>query len=95
MRAGLYAGVSTHDQQTLPLQMTVMRDCVTKRGWKAVLEVQDISSGASLRLKREEPLKAARRRELDRIVGWQLDLRGRSLLDPVSKGTEQIAGAKS
>src|SRR5712692_4869055 len=84
VRAGLYARVSTHDQQTLPLQLTAMRDYVAKRGWQAVLEVQDIGSGASLRPKREELLKAARRRELDRIVVWRLDRWGRSLLDLVS-----------
>jgi len=84
MRAGLYARVSTHDQQTLPLQLTAMRDYVAKRSWKPVLEVQDISSGASLRPKREELLKAARRRELDRIVVWRLDRWGRSLLDLIA-----------
>jgi len=81
VRAGLYARVSTHDQQTLPLQLAAMRDYVSKRGWKAILEVQDIGSGASLRPKREELLKAARRRELDRIVVWRLDRWGRSLLE--------------
>lgn len=84
VRAGLYARVSTHDQQTLPLQLAAMRDYVANRGWKAVLEVQDIGSGASLRPKREELLKAARRRELDRIVVWRLDRWGRSLVDLVS-----------
>jgi putative DNA-invertase from lambdoid prophage Rac len=84
VRAGLYARVSTHDQQTLPLQLFAMRDYVAKRGWKAVLEVQDIGSGASLRPKREELIKAARRRELDRIVVWRLDRWGRSLVDLVS-----------
>ena len=73
MRAGLYARVSTHDQQTLPLQLAAMRDYVAKRGWKAGLEVQDVGSGATLRPKREELLKAARRREIDRIVVWRLD----------------------
>jgi putative DNA-invertase from lambdoid prophage Rac len=81
MRAALYARVSTHDQQTLPLQLAAMREYVAKRGWKTVLEVQDVGSGASLRPKREELLKAARRRELDRIVVWRLDRWGRSLLD--------------
>src|SRR5271155_3458592 len=83
-RAGLYARVSTHDQQTLPLQITAMRDYVTKRGWKIALEVQDIGSGATLRPKREELIKQARRRELDRIVVWRLDRWGRSLADLVS-----------
>jgi DNA invertase Pin-like site-specific DNA recombinase len=84
MRAGLYARVSTHDQQTLPLQLAAMREYVAKRGWKTVLEVKDVGSGASLRPKREELLKAARRRELDRIVVWRLDRWGRSLLDLIA-----------
>src|SRR5690348_6847506 len=84
LRAGLYARVSTHDQQTLPLQLAAMRDYVAKRGWKTGLEIQDVGSGASLRPKREELLKAARRRELDRIVVWRLDRWGRSLLDLVT-----------
>ena len=67
-----------------------MRDYVSKRGWKAVLEVQDIGSGASLRPKREL-LKAARRRELDRIVVWRLDRWGRSLLDLVSTPQELVS----
>jgi putative DNA-invertase from lambdoid prophage Rac len=70
VRAGLYARVSTHDQQTLLMQLSAMRDYVAKRGWKITLEVQDIGSGASLRPKREELPKAARRRELDRIIVW-------------------------
>jgi putative DNA-invertase from lambdoid prophage Rac len=55
-----------------------------KRGWKTALEIQDIGSGASLRRKGEELLKAARRRDLDQIVVWRLDRWGRSLVDLVS-----------
>src|SRR6516225_8999259 len=91
MRVALYARVSTHDQQTLPLQLAAMREYVAKRGWKTVLEVQDVGSGASLRPKREELLKAARRRELDRIVVWRLDRWGRSLLDLITTLQELIA----
>ena len=32
-RAGLYARVSTNDQQTLPMQSRAMREYVTRRGW--------------------------------------------------------------
>ncbi len=84
MRVGLYARVSTHDQQTLPLQLAAMRDYVAKRGWKTAVEIQEVGSGAILRPKREELLKAARRRELDRIVVWRLDRWGRSLLDLIA-----------
>jgi DNA invertase Pin-like site-specific DNA recombinase len=61
-----------------------MRDYVSKQGWKTALEIQDVGSGASLRPKREELLKAARRRELDRIVVWRLDRWGRSLVNLVT-----------
>src|ERR1700757_3873617 len=84
VRAGLYARVSTHDQQTLPMQLSAMRDYVAKRGWKIALEVQDIGSGASLRPKREDLVRAARRREVDQIVVWRLDRWGRSLLDLIA-----------
>ena len=33
-RVGLYARVSTHDQQTLPMQMRAMREYAAKRGWE-------------------------------------------------------------
>jgi putative DNA-invertase from lambdoid prophage Rac len=61
-----------------------MRDYVMQRAWKTVLEIQDVGSGASLRPKREELIKAARRRELDRIIVWRLDRWGRSLVDLVA-----------
>src|SRR5215472_8452212 len=91
LRAALYARVSTHDQQTLPLQLAAMREYVAKRGWETALEIQDVGSGASLRPKREELIKAARRRELDRIVVWRLDRWGRSLLDLVATLQELVA----
>jgi DNA invertase Pin-like site-specific DNA recombinase len=68
-----------------------MRDYVAKRGWKAGLDVQDIGAGATLRPKREELLKAARRRELDRIVVWRLDRWARTLLDLVATLQELVS----
>lgn len=81
MRVGLYARVSTQDQQTLPLQMQAMRQYVRARQWQLTLEVEEISSGAIQRPKREQLLKKARRRELDAILVWRLDRWGRSLGD--------------
>lgn len=81
MKAALYARVSTHDQQILPLQLKAMRAYTKKRGWKATLEIKEVGSGAKTRPKREELLKAARRREIDVIVVWRLDRWGRSLAD--------------
>jgi DNA invertase Pin-like site-specific DNA recombinase len=85
VRVGLYARVSTHDQQTLPLQISVMREDAARRDWSIVQEVEDIGSGASsVRPRREELLRAPRRRETDLISVWRLDRRGRSLLDLIN-----------
>jgi len=83
MKVGLYARISTHDQQTLPLQLKAMRAYAQKRKWDVTLQVKEVASGASPRLQREEILKAARRREVDVIIVWRLDRWGRSLADLV------------
>jgi len=83
MRVGLYARVSTHDQQTLGLQLQAMRSYVRDRGWVPVQQVEDVGSGAKERLRREALLKAARRREIDVVLVWRLDRWGRSLADLV------------
>jgi len=80
-KVGLYARVSTHDQQTLAMQLSAMRDYAKRRGWSVAAEIKEIGSGAKVRPQREAILKAARRRELDAIVVWRLDRWGRSLLD--------------
>lgn len=84
MKAALYARVSTHDQQTLPLQMKAMRDYARKRGWSIEQQIKEVGSGAKARPQREQLLKAARRREVDVIVVWRLDRWGRSLADLVT-----------
>jgi len=82
-RVGLYARVSKHDQQTLPLQMSAMRAYAAHRGWRIVLRIEDVGSGASERPRRERLLEAARRREIDAVLVWRLDRWGRSLADLV------------
>lgn len=84
LKVGLYARVSTHDQQTLPMQLAAMREYAKRRGWKVALEEKEVGSGAKTRPKREELLRAARRREVDAIVVWRLDRWGRSLLDLIA-----------
>jgi DNA invertase Pin-like site-specific DNA recombinase len=81
LRAGLYARVSTHDQQTIPLQTRAMRDYSARRGWTIIMQVKEIGSGASQREKREQLLEAARRREIDVVLVWRLDRWGRSVTD--------------
>ncbi len=82
-RAGLYARVSTHDQQTLPLQMRAMRQYAVRRGWAIALQIKEVGSGAAEREMRQQLLDAARRRELDVVLVWRLDRWGRSLVDLV------------
>src|SRR6476646_1871472 len=48
-RVGLYARVSTHDQQTIPLQTRAMREYAVRRGWTLVLQVRQIGFSASAR----------------------------------------------
>lgn len=84
MNMGLYARVSTHDQQTLALQREALTAYATQRGGTIVRVVEDVGSGASERVRREELMRAARRRDIDTIVVWRLDRWGRSLADLVS-----------
>ena len=45
LRAGLYARVSTNDQQTLPMQNRAMRGYATRRGWTIALQVREVGTG--------------------------------------------------
>jgi len=80
-RAGLYARVSTNDQQTIPLQIRTLREYAVRRGWTITLQVRGINSGAARREAREKLLDAARRREIDVVLVWRLDRWGRSVTD--------------
>jgi len=82
-RVGLYARVSTHDQQTLSLQIRAMREYAAKRGWSIVTQIKEVGSGAVERQLREKLLASARRREIDAVLVWRLDRWGRSLADLV------------
>ena len=46
-RAGLYARVSTNDQQTLAMQNRAMREYAARRGWTIALQVREVNSGAA------------------------------------------------
>jgi len=83
-RAGLYARVSTHDQQTLKLQNRAMQDYSARRGWAIAIEVKEVGSGSSVRELRKKLLDAARRRDIDVVVVWRLDRWGRSMADLVT-----------
>jgi putative DNA-invertase from lambdoid prophage Rac len=80
-RAGLYARVSTNDQQTLPMQLRALREYVDRRGWAVAMQVREVGSGVTQRQARERLLEAARRREIDVVLVWRLDRWGRSVTD--------------
>ncbi len=80
-RAGLYARVSTSDQQTLPLQMRALREYAARRGWTIGMQVREVGSGAVERKAREQLMEAAHRREIDVVLVWRLDRWGRSVTD--------------
>jgi putative DNA-invertase from lambdoid prophage Rac len=80
-RAGLYARISTSDQQTIPLQIRALQEYAVRRGWTITLQVKEVGSGASQRQLREKLLEAARRREIDVVLVWRLDRWGRSVAD--------------
>jgi putative DNA-invertase from lambdoid prophage Rac len=80
-RAGLYARVSTNDQQTLAMQNRALREYAARRGWTITMQVREVNSGASKREAREKLLEAARRREIDVVLVWRLDRWGRSVTD--------------
>jgi DNA invertase Pin-like site-specific DNA recombinase len=81
LRVGLYARVSTNDQQTIPLQICALREHAARRGWTIAMQVREINSGAARREAREKLLEAARRREIDVVLVWRLDRWGRSVTD--------------
>jgi putative DNA-invertase from lambdoid prophage Rac len=80
-RAGIYARVSTNDQQTLAMQNRAMREYAARRGWTIAVQVREVGSGAAKREAREKLIEAARRREIDIVLVWRLDRWGRSVTD--------------
>jgi len=65
--AALYARVSNHDQQMLPIQIRALRQYAARRGWIVAVQVEEVSSGASQRQMRARIIEAARRREIDDV----------------------------
>ena len=64
IKMGLYARVSTHDQQTLALQRDALVAYAQQRSGAIVTVVEDVGSGGQERRQRETLMRAARRREL-------------------------------
>lgn len=82
MKAGIYARVSTHDQQTLNMQIDAMKKYAAARDWQIETEIAEIGSGAKdTRPQREALINQAKRRQIDVIIVWKLDRWGRSVND--------------
>ncbi|MGZ6496756.1 MAG: recombinase family protein, partial [Actinomycetota bacterium] len=73
------------------MQLSAMREHAERRGWTVAIIVEDVGSGVRDRPKREDLVRAARRRELDLILVWRLDRWGRSLVDLVTTLQELTA----
>ena len=68
-----------------------MRANAERKGWQIASTVEEVGSGAKTRPRREELLRAARRREIDVVVAWRLDRWGRSLVDLIATLQELTA----
>jgi hypothetical protein len=89
LRAGMYARVSTNDQQTLATQNRAMREYAARRGWTIALQLREVNSGVARREARQKLIEAARRREINVVLVWRLDRWGRSVtatLEPWALG---------
>lgn len=64
-RVGLYARVSTNDQQTIPLQILALREYGTRRGYTVALQVKEVGSGASQGRLRKKPVDGGPLPEID------------------------------
>ncbi|MGZ3790040.1 MAG: recombinase family protein [Bacteriovorax sp.] len=84
MRAAIYTRVSTHDQNTIPMQIKKCREYAKARNWTVTYVAKDIASGAKQRPLRDDILKLARKRQIDIVIVWKLDRWGRSTSDVVS-----------
>jgi DNA invertase Pin-like site-specific DNA recombinase len=74
-----------------PCNCQPWRAYAKRKDWQVVLKIEEISSGATSRPRREELLRATRRQEIDTIVVWRLDRWGRSLVDLITTLQELTA----
>jgi len=92
MRAGLYARVSTEDQDCA-LQLDSLRAYCQSRRWEVSDTYIDQGwSGAKLERPELRRLKAdARERKIDVVLVWKLDRWGRSTVDAI-QGIQELLG---
>lgn len=80
MRAGIYARVSTFEQEP-ENQLRELRRYVEARGWTTAVEYVDkgVSGAKDSRPALNDLLRDAKKRKLDIVICWRLDRLGRSL----------------
>ncbi len=85
MRIGIYARVSTKDQQSTPMQIANLKEYARLREWDVVRVYAEKESGASdRRPKHSELMREARQRKFDAVLVWKLDRWGRDLRNIVN-----------
>ena len=84
LQVGLYARVSTLDQQTLPMQIRALREYAGKLDWVVAAQIKEVGSGAPARQLRQQLIDAARWRDIDIVLVWRLDRWGQSAADLVA-----------
>lgn len=89
MRIGIYARVSTTDQDCSQ-QLRELRDYATARRWEVQGEYVDhaVSGTKESRPAMNKLMEAARRRAIDAVVCWKIDRWGRSMPHFVSSVQE-------
>jgi DNA invertase Pin-like site-specific DNA recombinase len=83
MNVAIYTRVSTHDQQTLDMQLEKCREFCLARGWEVLFEAKEVGSGVKDRPQRADLFKLCRQRKVDAVIVWKLDRWGRSVSDVV------------
>jgi DNA invertase Pin-like site-specific DNA recombinase len=90
MTTAIYARVST-SKQTTDNQVEQLKDVAKKAGWEVSQVYEEVLSGAKRREARPELdalLRAVTRREVRRVMVWDVSRLGRSLQDLVSTMNE-------
>ena len=92
MRVGIYARVSTGDQQSIPMQVSQLTEYARLRNWTVTMTCEEVASGAlSHRPQQAALIKAAQKREIDAIVVWRLDRWSRDLGNLITSINELLA----
>jgi DNA invertase Pin-like site-specific DNA recombinase len=84
IRAGIYARVSTDDQDPA-MQIEALNKYCENRGWTVGATFVDVASGSIIdRPERKKLILMAKQRQLDAIAVWKLDRWGRSTQDVIN-----------